>query len=103
MKKLIFVAALVLCTPLTGNAAMSQADCPQDTIWNSSTNQCYPDPNSPTAKREQEQQRREAERLKEEERRKQEMENKAQEEERRRRSGSDANTPNPSQPLMINR
>ncbi|HLO26358.1 MAG TPA: hypothetical protein VK187_09595 [Geobacteraceae bacterium] len=76
MKMLIFVA-LLLCAPLASYAAMSQADCPPDTIWNSSTNQCYPDPNAPSAikaRKEEEKARLEAERLKEEQRLKQEME-----------------------------
>jgi hypothetical protein len=76
MKTLIFVA-LLLCAPLATDAAMSQADCPPDTIWNSSTNQCYPDPNAPSAikaRQEEEKARLEAEKLKEEERLKREME-----------------------------
>ncbi len=62
MKAIIFVA-LLICAPLTCYAAMSQAECPKDTIWNSSTNQCY-----------QEKARLEAERLKEEQRLKRELE-----------------------------
>lgn len=76
MKTIIFVA-LLLCAPLACYAAMSQADCPPDTIWNSSTNLCYPDPNAPSvikARKEEEKARLEAERLKEEQRLKQEME-----------------------------
>jgi len=74
MKTLIFMA-LLICAPLTCYAAMSQAECPKDTIWNSSTNLCYPDPNAPSvikARQEEEKARLEAERLKEEQRRKQE-------------------------------
>ena len=73
MKTLIFVA-LLLCAPLTCHAAMSQTECPKDTIWNSSTNLCYPDPNAPSvikARQEEEKARLEAERLKEEQRLKQ--------------------------------
>ena len=73
MKTIIFVA-LLLCAPLASYAAMSQADCPPDTIWNSSTNKCYPDPNAPSvikARQEEEKARLEAERLKEEQRQKQ--------------------------------
>lgn len=73
MKTLIFVA-LLLCAPLGSYAAMSQADCPPETIWNSSTNQCYPDPNAPSvikARQEEEKARLEAERLKEEQQQKQ--------------------------------
>lgn len=76
MKTLIFVA-LLLCAPLASYAARSQAECPPDTIWNSSTNQCYPDPNAPSvikARQEEEKARLEAERLKEEQRLKQQME-----------------------------
>ena len=76
MKTLIFVA-LLLCAPLTGHAATSQADCPRDTIWNSSTNQCYPDPNAPSvikARQEEEKARLEAEKVKEEQRLKREFE-----------------------------
>jgi hypothetical protein len=72
MKTLIFVA-LLICAPLTCYAATSQAECPKDTIWNSSTNLCYPDPNAPSvikARQEAEKARLEAERLKEEQRRK---------------------------------
>jgi len=74
MKTLIFVA-LLICAPLTCYAAMSQAECPKDTIWNSSTNVCYPDPNAPSAikaRQEEEKARLDAERLKEEQRRKRE-------------------------------
>ena len=74
MKTLIFVA-LLLCAPLASYAAMSQADCPKDTIWNSSTNTCYPDPNAPSVikkQQEEEKARLEAERLKEEQLQKQE-------------------------------
>jgi hypothetical protein len=73
MKTIIFVA-LLLCAPLTCYAAMSQSECPKDTIWNSSTNLCYPDPNAPSvikARQEEEKARLEAERLKEEQRQKQ--------------------------------
>ena len=73
MKTLIFVALLV-CAPLASYAAMSQADCPKDTLWNSSTNTCYPDPNAPSvikAQQEKEKARLEAERLKEEQQQKQ--------------------------------
>ncbi len=76
MKTIIFVA-LLICAPLTCYAAMSQAECPKDTIWNSSTNQCYPDPNAPAvikARQEEEKARLEAERLKEEQRLKRELE-----------------------------
>ncbi len=102
MRTLIFVA-LMLCVPFVCNAAMSQAECPPDTIWNSSNNQCYPDPNAPSVKREQERQRQEAEKAREEQRRQQEADEAAKEAERRRRFGSETNTPNPSQPLYINK
>lgn len=77
MKTLIFVA-LLICAPLACYAAMSQAECPKDTIWNSSTNQCYEDPNAPSvirARQEKEKARLEAERLKEDQQRKREMDN----------------------------
>ena len=99
MKTLIF-AFLLLCVPLTCYAARSQAECPPDTIWNSSTNTCYQDPNSPSAKRQQERERQEAERSKEEQRRQEYTEREA---ERRHRTGSETVIENPSQPLIINR
>ena len=70
MKTLIF-AALLLCTPVVCFAATGQADCPPETIWNSSTNKCYPDPAVEAAKRErmeQEKLRKEEEYRKEQER-----------------------------------
>jgi len=73
----LILVALLLCAPLTCHAAMSQSECPPDTIWNSSVNQCYPDPNAPSvikAREEEEKARREAERLKEEQRLEQERE-----------------------------
>ncbi len=96
----LFFAFLLLSAPLTCYAARSQAECPPDTIWNSSTNTCYQDPNSPSAKRQQERQRQEAERQKEEQRSK---DNADQEAERRRRTGSETVIENPSQPLIIER
>jgi hypothetical protein len=48
MKTFIF-AFLWLGTPLTCYAAMSQADCPPNTIWNSGTNGCYEDPTGSAA------------------------------------------------------
>ena len=47
--KTLYFAALLLCAPLTCSAAMSQAECPAGTIWNSSTNGCYEDPTGPAA------------------------------------------------------
>ena len=61
MKTVIFVMSLFLAS--TAQAAMNQAQCPPDTLWDSSTNQCYLDPNSETARRERrEQELREQER-----------------------------------------
>jgi hypothetical protein len=54
MKTVILVMSLLLAS--TAQAAMNQAQCPPDTLWNSSTNQCYPDPNSESAKRERKEQ-----------------------------------------------
>jgi hypothetical protein len=76
MKTPIF-AILLICAPLTCYAARSQAECPKDTIWNSNTNECYPDPSAPSvikARQEEEKARLEAERLKEEQRLKRELE-----------------------------
>ncbi len=61
MKTVILAMSLLLAS--TAQAAMSQKDCPPDTLWNSSTNECYRDPNSESAKRERrEQELREQER-----------------------------------------
>ncbi len=61
MKTVILIISLLLAS--TAQAASNQAQCPPDTLWNSNTNQCYRDPNSETAKREQrEQEQREQER-----------------------------------------
>jgi len=61
MKTVILVMSLLLAS--TAQAAMSKAGCPPDTLWNSSTNECYRDPNSESAKRElREQELREQER-----------------------------------------
>lgn len=57
--KTLFFAVLLLCAPIACSAAMSQAECPEGTIWNSSTNGCYEDPNGPAAQaRKQEAERR---------------------------------------------
>ena len=101
MKTVIIVMSLLLAS--TAQAAMNQAQCPPDTLWDSSTNQCYPDPNSESAIREQERQRREAERAKEEQRYNQQMDNAARDAERKRRIGSETIITNPSQPLFIDR
>ena len=72
MKTIIFVA-LLICAPLTCHAARNQAECPPDTLWNSSNNECYPDPNAPSvikARQEEEKARLEAERVKDEQQRK---------------------------------
>ena len=62
MKTIIFLA-LLICAPLTCYAATNQSECPPDTLWNSSTNRCYRDPDSESAKRElREQELREQER-----------------------------------------
>lgn len=61
MKTVILVMSLLLAS--TAQAAMNQSQCPPDTLWDSSTNKCYRDPNSETAKREhREQELREQER-----------------------------------------
>ncbi len=61
MKTVIFVMSLFLAS--TAQAAMNQAQCPPDTLWDSSTNKCYRDPNSESAKKEsREQELREQER-----------------------------------------
>jgi hypothetical protein len=73
MKTVIF-AVMSLFLAATVQAAMNQAECPPDTLWNPSTNECYHDPNSESAKRarkeqeirEQEQKCAEAKRLAEE-------------------------------------
>ena len=54
MKTVIFVMSLLLAS--TAQAATNQAGCPPDTLWNSSTNECYRDPNSESAKRERREQ-----------------------------------------------
>lgn len=58
----LIIAASLLCASLAYAGPMSQADCPPDTIFNSSVNKCYQDPNSDTATRE----RREQDRLRQE-------------------------------------
>ena len=54
MKTVMIVMSLLLAS--TAQAAMNQAQCPPDTLWDSSTNQCYLDPNSETARRERREQ-----------------------------------------------
>ncbi len=61
MKTALLLMTLLLAS--TAQAASNQAQCPPDTLWNPNTNQCYRDPDSETAKREQrEQAQREQER-----------------------------------------
>jgi len=87
MKTILLVISLLVAS--TAQAAMSQADCPPETIWNSSTNTCYPDPAAEAAKRErleQERLRKEEEYGKEQQRLDKEKE-KAQKEELERRGG----------------
>jgi hypothetical protein len=61
MKTAILVMSLLLAS--TAQAAMNQSPCPPDTLWNSSTNECYKDPDSASAKRERtEQEQKEQER-----------------------------------------
>ncbi len=101
--KTLLCTVLLLGVPFAAHAAMSQAECPPDTIWNSSTNQCYPDPDSPTAKREQARQRAQEERVRQEQRYQQQRESAEREAERRRKTGSETVITNPSQPLFIER
>jgi hypothetical protein len=54
MKTVILIMSLLFAS--TAQAAMNQAQCPPDTLWNSSTNECYQDPNSESAKRERKEQ-----------------------------------------------
>jgi len=56
--KTLVIAVLLLCASLAYAGPMSQADCPPDTIFNSSVNKCYQDPNSDTAIRERQEQER---------------------------------------------
>ena len=60
--KTLIIAASLLSASLAYAGPTSQADCPPDTVFNSSVNKCYPDPNSDTAIQE----RREQERLRQE-------------------------------------
>jgi hypothetical protein len=61
--KTVILLVMSLLLASTAQAAMSQKGCPPDTLWNSSTGECYLDPNSETAKRElKEQELREQER-----------------------------------------
>ena len=60
--KTLTIAASLFCASLAYAGPMSQADCPPDTIFNSSVNKCYQDPNSDTAIQE----RRDQERLRQE-------------------------------------
>ncbi len=61
MKTVILAISLLLAS--AAQAATNQAQCPRDTLWDSTTNQCRRDPSSETAKRQRmEQEQREQER-----------------------------------------
>jgi hypothetical protein len=91
VKTVILVMSLLLAS--TAQAAMNQAQCPPDTLWNSSTNECYPDPNSESAKREHREQE-----LKEQEQRCLEAKRSAEEYRKRLEKGRAASDLNPELP-----
>ena len=77
--KTLIIAATSLCASLAYAGPTSQADCPPDTIFNTSVNKCYQDPNSDTAIRKRQEQEQERLRQEQEHRAEQQQHNKAME------------------------
>ena len=75
--KTFVIAVLLLCASFAYAGPTSQVDCPPDTIFNTSVNKCYQDPNSDTAIRERQEQERQ--RQEQEYRAEQQRHNKAME------------------------